>query len=168
MQIRIYLAITFVLCILSGCKQQKRPEGFPALFPCTVTVTQENKPLEGASVRLLPESGSFEWIIAGTTDASGTAKIFTHADFAGAPAGTFKVLISKNEMEPSKLVQPKDKMSDEWKEWFAKWQEEKLATFRYVKPEYDNVKTTPHSITITKGNNKGTFDVGEAIQEEVK
>ena len=168
MQMRIYFALTLVLCLLSGCKQKPRPVGFPDLFPCTIKVTQNDQPLEGASVRLLPESGSFEWIISGTTDASGMAKIFTHADFAGAPAGTFKVIISKNEMEPSKLVQPEDKMSDEWKEWFGKWQEEKLATFRYVKPEYDNVNTTPHSITIAKGKNTATFDVGEAIKEEVK
>jgi len=34
--------------------------------------------------------------------------------------------------------------------------------------ESGNAKTTPHSFTITKGPNKTTFDVGEAIKEEIK
>ena len=165
---RIFLAITLVLCVFSGCKQQKRPDGFPDLFPCVLKITQEEKPLEGAMVRLIGESGSSEWIISGRTDANGAAKIFTHADFAGAPEGTFKVCISKNEAESSKYVEPADNMSQEWKEWRVKTSEEKLATYRYVKSEYENPRQTPHSITITKGKNEATFDVGEPIKEEIK
>jgi len=30
------------------------------------------------------------------------------------------------------------------------------------------VKTSPHTITISKGKNEATFDVGEPIKEEIK
>jgi len=168
MQPRIFIVVMFGLCILSGCEQKKRPDGMPALFPCSITVTQKDQPLEGALVRLMPESGSFEWTIGGKSDASGVAKITTHGEYAGAPAGTFKVLVSKIEKQPSAYEQPKDNMSDEWKEWFAKSANEKLPTFRYVKAEFDDAKKTSHSITITKGKNNAAFDVGEPIKEEVK
>jgi len=169
MQFRIYLALTLVLCLISGCKQKPRPDGFPDLYPCTITITQEGKPLEGADVRLMPESGTALWITAGKTNASGVAKLSTHADYVGAPAGTYKVLVSKYVTAPSQYPVPaKDASGDEVSAWRAKVAVEVCPVTRHVKPEFDDVKMTPHSITITKGSNKGTFDVGEAIQEEVK
>lgn len=165
---RIFLVLTLFLCILSGCSRQERPDGLPTLYPCTITVTQGGQPLEGALVRLVPESGSSGWTIGGKTKENGTAKIITHTDFAGAPAGVFKVLISKVEKAPSKYEQPKDIHSQEWKEWFGKSSNEVLPTFRYVKAEFGDITKTPNSITIEKGKNNATFDVGEPIKEEVK
>jgi len=119
-----------------------RPEKtLPDLFPCKITITQGGRPLEDATVQLVPEKDAFDfdfpWYIIGKTDANGTAKIFTHTDHAGAPAGKFKVLVSKIDEESS---------------------------MRYVKAEYGDLAKTPHSITITRGINEATFDVGEAIR----
>ena len=169
MQFRIFLAVTLVLCLLSGCNRQKRPDGMPPLFPCDITITQDGKPLDEADVRLVLESGTTDWITAGKTNASGVAKLSTHAQFAGAPAGTFKVLVSKNVPAPSKYPMPaQDASPDEWSEWRGKVQLETCPLVRYVKPEYENANTTPHSITITKGKNTATFNVGEAIQEDIR
>lgn len=168
MQCRIFLAITLVLCILSGCKQQPRPAGLPTLYPCEITITQENQPLEEADVRLLLENGTTEWVTSGKTNARGVAKLSTQAHFAGAPAGTFKVLVSKNVPAPSKYPTPaKDASTEEWTEWRGKIVSETCPLIRHVKPEFDDAGQTPHSITISKGKNNAVFDVGEPIQEEI-
>jgi len=164
-QIRTFILSIFVVCAFSGCGKEERPAGFPTLYPCTITITQEEKPLDGALVRLVPESGSSQWIVSGKTDASGTAKLSTHAKFAGAPEGTFKVCISKIYETPSQFPPPaKDAPYEEWEAWRAQSNSEQRPKYHHVKPEYDNVKATPHSITITKGKNRQTFDVGEVVE----
>ena len=154
-----------VLCILSGCNRANRPDGLPPLSSCEITITQGGEPLEGAFVQLMPESGVFEWAVAGHTNASGVAKILTHAQFPGAPEGTFKVLVSKTELEPSKFgPEPDDVNSPERAKWYDQVTNEKRDTIMYVKPEYDKAHTTPLSITITRGRNRETFDVGEPVE----
>jgi len=170
MRIRIYLAITLILCVFSGCQPQNRPDGLPDLFPCAITITQGSQPLEGALVRLISEDGSSAWTISGKTDARGVAKISTHTGFAGAPAGTFKVLVSKTEMSPSQFPElAKNASPAERAERANQISMEKRTRYNVVKLEFDDVKKTPHSITIAKGGkNDATFDVGEPIKEEVK
>ena len=167
MQIRIFIVTMLAICVLSGCSQAKRPAGLPTLYPCEITITQGEKPLEGAVVRLMLESGSADWAMSGKTGANGVAKIST-ALFAGAPEGTFKVLISKADVTPSKYTEPADQSSPEWQKWNELVINEVRHTVLFVKPEYDHVNTTPHSITITKGKNQQTFDVGEPVEIIVK
>ena len=169
MQTRILLALTLVLCVLSGCQGEKRPDGLPELFPCVITIIQGGQPLEGADIRLVPEDRQLGWTSNGKTDASGKAKISTHTGFAGAPAGTFKVLVSKMEMSPSQVPEiTKDASPAERAEYANKISAEKRIRYTLVKREFDDVKATPHSITIAIGKNEATFDVGEAIKEEMK
>jgi len=169
MQTKLLIITLLAVCVLSGCGGPARPAGLPTLYSCEITITQGGQPFEGALVRLLPDSGTFEWVISGNTDSSGIAKLVTHAKYPGAPEGTFKVLVSKTQLTPSKYPQPDDSApQSEWEQWKEQAGSEKRQKVRYVKPEYDNVKTTPHSITITKGKNQQTFDVGEAIKEVLK
>ena len=170
MQTRISLIFTFILCVLFGCQQKQRPDGLPDLFPCAITITQEEQPLDEALVRLVPENGgSAAWAVSGKTDAKGIARISTHADFSGAPEGTFKVLVSKTEMSPSQFPEPaKDASPEERVTWSNNISTEKRTKYTLVKPEFGDAKKTPHSITITKGKNEATFDVGEPIKEEIK
>jgi len=156
MQIRILIVAALVLSIFSGCGGRKRPDGLPDLYPCEITITQGGNPLEGASVRLVRETGTTDWAITGRTEANGVVKIFTH-DFPGAPEGTFKVLVSKTELVTSMPEPDKDASYDEWQEYYGS-----RKSIASVKPEYDNVRTSPHSITVVKGKNAETFDVGEA------
>ena len=170
MQFRIFLAlaITFVLCVLSGCEKAPRPDGFPDLFPCKITITQEGKPLEDALVRLMPEGWTFQWTISGKTDKNGVANIVTHTNYAGVPEGTFKVCVSKEEITPSQFPPPaKDAPYEDWEAWRGKTNSENRPKYNLVKPEYGNDAETPHSLTISKGKNSKTFDVGEAVKIEI-
>ena len=169
MLIRTFIITLLVVCVFSGCGGPQRPAGFPDLFPCDIKVTQEGEPLAEAVVRLLPESGTNEWIISGKTDAYGIAKISTHAQFAGAPAGTFKVCVSKLYETPSQFEPPADSASyGEWQEWRDKTMAEKRPRFSLVKPEFDDIAKTPFSITVSKGKTRETFDVGEAVRIPVR
>jgi hypothetical protein len=169
MQIRILIVVALVLCAFSGCSKEQRPAGLPALYSCQITITQGEQPLEGALVQLIPESGPSQWTMSGKTGSNGAAKITTHAKFAGAPEGTFKVLVSKTEAAPSKYPTPADNApTEDWTAWRSAIMSEQCPLIRYVKPEYDNANTTPHSMTIVKGKNKATFDVGEAVEIEMQ
>ena len=165
MPIRLFIITLFAVSIFSGCSKEQRPAGLPPLFPCKIMITQGNKPLEGALVQLVPESGTFQWTISGKTDSSGVAKLSTHAKFSGAPAGTFKVLVSKTEASPSKYPVPADNAPvEEWTEYRGQISMEHRPLIQYVKPEYEDISSTPHSILITKGKNRQTFDVGEPVE----
>ena len=120
-------------------------------------------------MRLMPESGSPEWLTSGKTDANGVAKLSTHAKFSGAPAGTFKVCVSKIYDTPSQFTAPaRDAPGAEWDAWRVNVENEKRPKYRHVKSEFDDVAKTPHSITVAKGRNSQTFDVGNAIEEIMK
>ncbi len=88
-------AIVIFAC--GGCGP-KKPDGFPKLVSCKVTVTKAGRPLDGAVVILSPLSGGGEWITSGKADPSGVALMkTTMKDFTktGAPEGKFRVVISK-------------------------------------------------------------------------
>lgn len=156
-------------CFCSGCGGPKKPPGMPDLYPCIITITQGGSPLEGARVLLFPKTGgSNGWNTDGLTNAKGVAELKTNVDFKGAPAGEYVVMVSKTELSPGDApdVAPTDPVE------FEKWHNIKLAEkrvrYNLVKPEFGDAKKTPHSITIAKGKNEATFDVGEAIQDVVK
>ncbi len=168
--LKYYALLFLAVAVLSGCNRgPAKPKGLPELFPCSITITQSGKPLEGALVTLVPKSGrSNGWNTNGRTDVDGVAELKTQVNFDGAPAGEYVVRVSKNELSPSSVstVAPADPI--EYQKWYAVKRTEKLASIRLVKPEFDDVKKTPHKITITKGKNEATFDVGEPIKEEIK
>lgn len=157
------------LLFFQGCGGPPKPDGLPDLYPCSITVTQENQPLAGALITLVPKTGgSLNWAVDGTTNANGVAEIKTAANFKGAPAGDYIVRISKTELSPSAVSETAPSDPVEYDKWVrAKSSEVRIAT-RMVKEEFDDVKKTPHSITVAQGKNEATFDVGEAIQEEIR
>lgn len=149
----------FLLVPFLGCKGKDKPDGFPKIYPCEITVKQDGTPLPGASVVLFSDDGSNPWSIGGGTNNAGVAVIYTHGDFAGAPVGKYKVTISKNLIEdaPSKedLANPN----------FAG----PMGTaYDYVDLQYKSKTTTPLSMEVTAGKNAQDFDVGSAIREKVK
>ncbi len=165
----IILAFVTAFC-LSGCNRgPQKPKGMPDLYPCKITITQGGKPLEGAAVVLTPKSGlSNGWNTEGATDADGIAEIKTHVDFKGAPEGEFIVRVSKTELSPSSVPDKAPTDPVEYEKWDMAKRAEKRVAFRFVKPEFDDPKKTPHKITISKGKNEAAFDVGEPIKDEIK
>lgn len=154
----IFSALTLAM-LLTGCGDKKRPDGLPKLYPCEILVKQDGTPLAGATVMLLSEDGSVTWTVAGGTNDSGVAKIFTHGDFAGAPLGQYKVTITKNVIEnaptPEQLNNPN----------FAGPMGE---AYDYVDLQYKTKASTPLSLEITTGKNSQEYDVGPSIREKVK
>jgi len=136
---------------LNGCSKP-RPDGLPKLVPCSVTVVQDSKPLEGATVAF--ESDDLKWAVGGTTDAKGVAKMYTHGSYEGAPEGKFKVTIVKQVVES--LGEATSASMTPGGQAFN------LVDLKYFTPE-----DTPLEIEVS-GKTKAEFDVGAAIKEPVK
>ncbi|MBO7679854.1 MAG: hypothetical protein J6S75_09315 [Thermoguttaceae bacterium] len=92
------LALAFVIFALSlaaGCGG--RPEGLPDLYPVTITVQCDGRPVPGVSVMAIPAE-KLNFVFAANTDESGVAKIgASHAGkfYAGLPLGTMNLNIDK-------------------------------------------------------------------------
>ena len=77
-----------------GCGRSNRP----ATTPVTLTITYQGKPVEGATVTLLPESASVP-VATGITDRSGVAKPRTFPDVIGVVPGNYTVTVRKTEVQ---------------------------------------------------------------------
>ena len=140
---------------LPGCIKVlpfNRPSGLPPLHPTTVTIMQNGTPLSGVSVRLLSKEPS-EWPSAGTTDASGKAEIVTYGQFPGVPTGEYMVILSKTES-----VSKGDGQSGEGGSGGT------TEIFSLIAVEHTKEGTSTLQITVNKGKNATTFDVGEPVR----
>lgn len=124
-----------------------------------ITVTQDAKPLPGATVILVPETVLEKgWVISGGTDSRGIARMFTHGKYEGAPGGKYKVLISKQEHENAEP--PKMPMS-------ASDFRPPVPVYDTVDARYKTVKTTPFEIEVNNGKTTASFDVGKAVRKTI-
>jgi len=105
-----------------GCTQgPQRPADLPDLTPCTITVTHNGSPVEGADVLLSPKSGKFS--AAGTTDASGKAVMKTNATYEGVAPGEYMATVKKLEKldyvapprpeDPSKIFEWEEELKNQ-------------------------------------------------------
>ena len=148
------------------------PDGVPKLYPVSVSVTQEGKPLAGATVMLRyadPSAGT--WAVTGRTEADGVAKLYTNG-YPGAPAGTFKVVLDKREhdglseeervAEIAKLqaAQTGAVIPDALMQAGIKWS--------YVQPEYNDPAKTPLEVEITSSTKMLPVDAGSAVKIKAK
>jgi len=133
---------------MTGCGQ-KRPEGLPKLVSCVLTFQYEDgTPVDNATVSLAPEDADLrQWSIAGATDASGVATITTNGDFAGAPAGKYKVVVRKVELIPTA---EKDEYG-----------EPVMETRSLIAEEFTNAGRTPHSLEVGSSPVRETFTVAK-------
>jgi hypothetical protein len=143
----IFAVSVSLVALLPGCSRQKLPSDLPKRYPCTITILMEGIPEEGVTVLL---AGDDRWGAAGTTNESGVAKIRTAGQYAGAPAGTYKVLISKIESEdepenpPQNYVHPVTYIIDQ---------------------TYSDVDTTPYTLTITNKAVNEKFEVTAPVDQ---
>jgi hypothetical protein len=136
------------LVLVVSCSREHRPEGIPTLYPCTITITQDSKPLAGAMVTLYTESSEDRrWSPGGTTDSQGVIQIKVLGKYLGAPAGTYKVTVEKQEIENV------DSNS--------------YYSISLVETQYIKVQDTPLKIEVTPQGATQTFDVGKPIQKRI-
>lgn len=148
----IYRTLSCFLCLfltISGCSKTERPEGLPKLYPCIITITQDNDPVADAAIQLVGDCSN-QWPITGLTNASGTASMVTYGQFPGAPVGEYKIVVKKTVEE---IITPAS--------------ENKSGTsniFSLVDVQYTKDDKTPLEIRIDAGKNRHALDVGKEVR----
>jgi hypothetical protein len=103
------LILFLLISILIGCSS-KAPDGFPKVYPATITVTKDEKPLDGVVVMLECSSERTRWSAGGKTDVTGSVQPATvqgSYSVFGVPAEDFLVTITKNPVvEINQTVDP--------------------------------------------------------------
>jgi hypothetical protein len=140
--------------LLAGCKDTSRPADLPPLYSCVLVITQDNKPLDGAVVELVPiDEANAKYRSSSATDADGNATMTTYG-FDGVPAGQYKVCVWKTVIEGVTQYTNND----------GELVNTNGTEYRTVEQKYSTAKTTPHEIEVTKKTLKTTFDVGKPIK----
>ena len=153
--------IILSLFSFSGCGGKKKPSDLPPLYPVMITVVQDGNPLEGATVSLIADGANVRFTTAGVTDKNGVATIKTDIDWPGAPAGKFKVCISK-------VVTPPDDPVDaslSYEEGRAKAKANLAQTKSMVNSKFLRPRTTPFAIEVTERGVTETLDVGAVVDD---
>lgn len=164
MKLAQLLIPVLLLTVFVGCKKEQRPEGLPDLYPLTIKIIQDGKPLEGANVTLITDDSALQrWPCGGNTNAEGIAKLNTYG-FDGAPAGQFRVTVSKIETTGA---QDQEASIQAMQQGASAPAEE---SFDLVDPIYKNLDKTPLTIEVAASKEGTTqeFDVGEAVREQIK
>jgi hypothetical protein len=160
---RIAFLSLILLLFQNGCGGPQKPDGMPPLYPCSITILQDETPLAGAVVALV---GDGKWASHGQTDEKGVAKIITYGQFQGSPEGTYLVTVSKRISEGDP---PKSNVDENGRVLGPPT----LVVPSYVElvaSEYTSSKTTPLTIEVkpAKKGNDQTFDVGKAVHVKSK
>ena len=152
-----------LILLFVGCGGERRPDGMPALHATALTFTQGGTPLGAdALVTLFSDDASLsQWTIGGVTNDRGVVNIQTNG-FNGAPAGTFRITVSKTETEGevaarTEPVDPDAPFVDT----------SNVRSFHVVAPEHRTRQTTQLTVEVTPGRNAETFDLGPAVREAV-
>ena len=140
----------------AGCSKNQRPDGLPPTYPLTITVLQEGKPLEGATVSLV--SSEMTWVIGGVTDAEGKATMVTHGKFDGAPEGTFSVRVQKTIYEGREEYDAAMTSGDT-----AAAQRVDVKMFQLVEDVYTS-KDTPIKVEVKRDTKTLEVDAGPAVR----
>jgi hypothetical protein len=89
-----------------SCNHVPVPDELKNLYPVTITVTDNNQPIEGVAVFLSAKTSGGAWASRGITNAQGVAVIQTsRASYTGkgVPAGDYKVTLIKTVVLPPEL-----------------------------------------------------------------
>lgn len=150
--------LLLLVLFVSGCAE-RRPPGFPTLYPVTLHVTQEGEPLADASVSLRWIDNSMTWSIGGTTDEKGNVRLATHGKFEGAPLGKFKVVVFKTVSIGEKEYEEASNRGD-----LKAAEKIDVQVFSHVENRYNSPDTTPIEIEITKKDRLIEVDAGKAVK----
>ncbi|MDR0705339.1 MAG: hypothetical protein LBF88_10175 [Planctomycetaceae bacterium] len=142
---KIIVSIILLVCFsIAGCKQ-RLPEGMPPLYPCTITLIQDGKPLDLASVSFYASDTENFWALAGTSNDQGVIEMTTNGPYKGVPAGVYKITVEKVKSEDIDV--------------------NRYCMVSLVDPQFGKRETTPIQIEIKpskkKGVNDQTIDLGK-------
>jgi len=152
------ICVGFLITAFVGCSEQK-PDGLPTLYPVALKFTQDGKPCEGASVTLIAETPGTQtnWIVGGSTDATGTAVLKTYGKYPGVPEGKYKVVVSKVVRE--QIGTPSESMYESQGE----------NAYYLIDPAYSKPGMTTLEIEVTPNKKVyEPFELGKEIREKVK
>ena len=147
-----YFLPLIVVLVFTACSGQTKPPGLPPLFPCEITVTQDGQPLAGANIVFY---GGQTWVVGGGTGNNGVAKIYTQGTFEGAPAGTYKVTVTKTVTEGGPTEADRNNPS---------YAGDGGTTYDTVDKQFRSVDTTPLEIEVQSGKNAKTLDVEKSVK----
>jgi hypothetical protein len=161
-------AVILPILFLTGCQQKiSAPADLPRLSPCVITVTQDGTPLEDATVTLVSIGGSKKWGPGAKTNASGVAEIYTNGFYKGAPAGKYKVIVGKTEVEPSKAPPAPGPEDPGYDDWLKKYGNEVRPVYSLVEKKFTVADTTPLEVEIQEGKTLSTAaDIGKKVREK--
>ena len=164
----VILLLCLCLC-LNGCGEQKLPADMPKIYPTTITITQDDRPLEGASVVLTPMDPANTWYAGASTDVSGKAVLQTHMMYNGVVPGKYYIVVSK--FEPARTEGGNTPNQETDPEGYARYMSagssSKGGGFDLIDPKFS--KASPDvTIEVTAGTNAQTVDVGKAVRIERK
>ncbi len=153
------LTCALILGLASGCGGEAPSGASPKVpvFPASVKVNYNGKPVDGAIVKLL-NTEPFKPGASARTDAQGAAKLTTYDADDGAPAGNYIVLITK----PAKGVEAPKGGGVDSNNYVPP--PETTAQAPAAKPElpekYNNAaRTTLKAVVTAEGPNDYTFDL---------
>ena len=153
------LLLIFSFGLLSGCGGKKLPDGMPKLYPVSISVTQEGKPLADASISFRYPNNSAPWAVGGQTDTAGKAKLYTNG-YPGAPLGQFNVVIFKQDNVGLKERGEAEGRLD------PDAGKIKVRIWSCVEPQYNDPNKTPIHVEITEKTKTVDIDAGPAVQIE--
>jgi len=182
-QISVIVLLSGVCCLpflIIGCSGQKLPSDMPRLYPTVITVMQDGKPIADALVVLVNADPAIAWSCIARTDSSGRATMQTNGMYAGAPAGTYKATVVKQEISGGSsdiyAGAPDPAVDQEAYQGWLMQNEARIAAAErkgpvvhdLVDPKFADAETSPLEVTITTGRNAHTLDIGAAFRELVR
>jgi len=159
-----YLLFLVVISIY-GCGG--KPGDVPPLLSCQITVTNGPTPIAGAEVVLGLTSDSLSCSMAGTTNSSGVATIYTKRlawQGGGVPAGNYIVTVTKfPKLEDGLPLEEFHKLEPIEQERYQAEQQRKYdALPREVPLELGEFDKSPYRLTVAKGgDNRLEIDIAK-------
>lgn len=147
-QFACLVTVSILMTVIPSCHRGPlKPDGLPATCPCVITITQAGVPLEDAMVQMYPKKdGERSWATAGITQKDGNAKMWTYAQWEGAPPGAYKITVTKCVTEGAAG---------------------KEIVYSLVDQKYSDRKTSGLEIEVVNGRNTKSFDVGASVKSKV-
>jgi hypothetical protein len=148
--------ITGILCfgLIAGCSD--KPNGFPDIIPCVVTITDNGTPVEGVFVQIetVPPTSSLS--VVAQTDTQGNAAIQTQlGTFAkpGVPVGKLVMVLKKLPKVPHfKSAEEREKMTyDQAMAYGAEMKARQDQLPPIIPPALTNSETSPLTMDVVSG-----------------